>query len=313
MTTASDFSNPGFTHELLLHDSLDEMLAFVLPFVRDGVAAQEPTLIMVRPGAAATVLPMVRPSPYVNVLPALGWSGRPAEGLRAADRLLAGYGPEVPRVRMFNEEPIVPEGHWHEWRRNEAAVNAVLGRSRAWLVCSYDCRALDNDRVADLRAIHQFVGQGDQHRNSDKYQDPRGFVAGNFNAPPDPVEATTPAAELVNPSPRTARAAVLGFAHHGGLPALETENLVLAVSEAVGNARQHGRPPVVMRLWVQPERITVTITDTGPGPTDPFVGLLPPDHRHGSGLGLWLSHQLVDVVHRRHSDGYTACLSTSYP
>lgn len=309
----SPVSNPGFTHELLLHDSLEEMLAFVLPFVRDGVAAQEPTLLMVRPGTAATVLPMVRPSAYVNVLPALGWSGRPAEGLRAADELLAGYGPEVPRVRMFNEEPIVPEGHWHEWRRSEAAVNAVLGRSRAWLVCSYDCRALDNDRVSDLRAIHQFVGQGDQHRNSDKYQDPRGFVAGNFNAPPDPVEATTPAAELVNPSPSTARAAVLGFAHHGGLPALETENLVLAVSEAVGNARQHGRPPVVMRLWVQPERITVTITDTGLGPTDPFVGLLPPDHQHGSGLGLWLSHQLVDIAHRRHSDGYTACLSTSYP
>ena len=50
MTTASDFSNPGFTHELLLHDSLEEMLAFVLPFVRDGVAAQEPTLFNGPPG-----------------------------------------------------------------------------------------------------------------------------------------------------------------------------------------------------------------------------------------------------------------------
>ena len=65
MTTASDFTEPSFTHEQLLHDSLEEMLAFVLPFVRDGVAAHEPTLLLVRPETAATVLPLVRPSSRV--------------------------------------------------------------------------------------------------------------------------------------------------------------------------------------------------------------------------------------------------------
>jgi anti-sigma regulatory factor (Ser/Thr protein kinase) len=306
-------STAGFTHELLLHDSLEEMLAFVVPFVRDGVAAQEPTLLLLRPETAATVLPVVPPSPYLTVLPALGWSGPPARGLRAADTLLAGYGPGVPRVRMLNEEPIVPDAQWHEWRRLEAAVNVALGRHQAWLVCSYDCRALDDDRVADLGASHQLVGRGDQHRSSEQYHDPSDFLAKHFDAPPDPVEATPPAAELVNPSPSTARAAVVGFARLGGVPALNMENMVLAVSETVGNALRHGRPPVLMRLWVQPNRITVTVTDTGPGPADPFVGLLPPEHPRVAGLGLWLSHQLVDITHRRHPDGYTACLSTFYP
>jgi hypothetical protein len=49
MTTASAFTTSGFTHELLLHDSLEEMLAFVVPFVRDGLAAHEPMLLLVRP------------------------------------------------------------------------------------------------------------------------------------------------------------------------------------------------------------------------------------------------------------------------
>ena len=42
---------------------------------------------------------------------------------------------------------------------------------------------------------------------------------------------------------------------------------------------------------------TVTVTDAGPGPTDPLVGLLPPDPRTdpGPGLDLWLINQLVDV------------------
>jgi hypothetical protein len=48
------------------------------------------------------------------------------------------------------------------------------------------------------------------------------------------------------------------------------------------------------------------VTDTGPGPTDPLVGLLPPDPRTdpGPGLGLWLINQLVDLTHRHHPDGY---------
>jgi anti-sigma regulatory factor (Ser/Thr protein kinase) len=312
METSFTPNRADFVHELLLHDSLEEMLAFVVPFVRDGAAAQEPTLLLLRPDTAATVLPEVRPSPYLTVLPALDWTGRPAMNLRAADTLLAGYRQGVPRVRMLSEEPIVPDAQWHEWRRREAAVSVALGHHQAWLVCCYDRRALDDERVADLGATHQLVGRSDEHHTSDQYQDPSDFLAKHFDAPSDPVEATTPAAELVNPSPSTARAAVVGFARHSGVPALDTENLVLAVSEAVGNALRHGRPPVVMRLWVQPDRITVTVTDTGPGPDDPFVGLLPPEHPRVSGLGLWLSHQLIDITHRRHPDGYTACLSTSY-
>ena len=308
-----NLGRPGLTHELLLHDSLEEMLAFVVPFVRDGVAARERTLLLVRPETAATVRSLVQPSSYLNLLPALGWSGRPAAELRAADTLLTGYGPDAPRVRMLNEQPIVPEAQWHEWRRIEAAVNVALSRHQAWLVCSYDRRTLSDERVADLFATHRLVGWGDQHRDNDRYDDPFDFVAEHVDAPPDPAEGTTPAAELVDPSPGTARAAVLGFARHGGVPAVDAEHLVFAASEAVGNALRHGRPPVVMRLWVQPGRIVVTVTDAGPGPSDPFVGLLPPEHGHGSGLGLWLSHQLVDASHRRHADGYTTCLSTSYP
>jgi hypothetical protein len=71
-----------------------------------------------------------------------------------------------------------------------------------------------------------------------------------------------------------------------------------------------GRPPTLLRVWAQTDRVTVTVTvtDTGPGPTDPLVGLLPPDPLTGPGpgprVGLWLSHQLVDVAHRHHPDGY---------
>jgi anti-sigma regulatory factor (Ser/Thr protein kinase) len=92
---------------------------------------------------------------------------------------------------------------------------------------------------------------------------------------------------------------------------------VFATHEAVTNALIHGRSPTLLRLWAQPDRVTVTVTDTGPGPTDPLVGLLPPGPLNGPGpgprLGLWLSHQLVDVAHRHHPDGYTIRLAATHP
>jgi hypothetical protein len=150
----------GFLHELVLHSSPEEMLEFIVPFIRDGVAAEEPTLVLVRPETAATVLDRVEPSPHLLLLPALGQPGRPAADVRATDTLLAGYGPGTAQVRILNQEPVVPEAHWHEWRRLEAVVNHALRRHNTWAVCVYDRRPLTDEMVEDLYATHHLTGQG---------------------------------------------------------------------------------------------------------------------------------------------------------
>jgi hypothetical protein len=63
----------------------------VVPVVRDGMAAQEPTLLLVRPDTAEAVLHLVGPSPYLTVAPPLTRPGRAALHLRAARPMLAGY------------------------------------------------------------------------------------------------------------------------------------------------------------------------------------------------------------------------------
>jgi hypothetical protein len=67
----------GFRHELLLHRSTQELLELVVPMVREGVAAQEPTLLLVRPDTAEAVLHHVGPSPYLNAVK-LGSSRAPS-------------------------------------------------------------------------------------------------------------------------------------------------------------------------------------------------------------------------------------------
>jgi anti-sigma regulatory factor (Ser/Thr protein kinase) len=175
-----------------------------------------------------------------------------------------------------------------------------------------------------LHATHPLIGQDGHHRRNDRYRHPVNFLGRNSDDPPDPIERTPPAVELVDPSAATARAAVKWFSHQQ-LPGQEIDKLIYATHEAVTNALQHGRPPTVLRLWAQPGRVTVTVTDAGPGPTDPLADPLagpvstePPtdsadDPFPGPALGLWLIHQLVDVTRRSEPSGYTICLTATHP
>src|SRR6185503_6491615 len=78
MTSPTAAGHRGFRHELLLHRSTAELLEFMLPVVRDGLAAEEPTLLLVRPDTAEAVLRQVGPSPYLTIAPAPTQPGRPA-------------------------------------------------------------------------------------------------------------------------------------------------------------------------------------------------------------------------------------------
>ena len=83
MTSSAAVGQRGFRHELLLHRSTQELVEFVVPMAREGVAAQEPTLLLVRPETAEAVLHQVGPSPYLTVQAALAQPGRPPCRLKA--------------------------------------------------------------------------------------------------------------------------------------------------------------------------------------------------------------------------------------
>ena len=50
-------------HELFLYRWAVDLLEFVVPLARDGVAAEEPTLLLLRADTAQAVLHQVGPSP----------------------------------------------------------------------------------------------------------------------------------------------------------------------------------------------------------------------------------------------------------
>jgi anti-sigma regulatory factor (Ser/Thr protein kinase) len=115
-----------------------------------------------------------------------------------------------------------------------------------------------------------------------------------------------PARELVvpNESARIAdvRAFVANFLADLRAPVEDSQEMLLAVGEAVANAWKHGRPPggrseIRVRCSLEAGDVTVTVSDEGPG-FDPRAvehdGL--PDRFASGGRGLFLMRQLVDSV-----------------
>jgi anti-sigma regulatory factor (Ser/Thr protein kinase) len=312
--TSTAAGHRGFRHELFLYRSSKDLLEFVVPFARDGVAAKEPTLLLLRADTARDVVHQVGPSPHLTVEPALVEPGRPAQHVSAARSMLPSY------ARVVHQEPVIAPSQWPEWRRLEAVLNLALRHHDTWSVCAYDSNTLTVDMVEDLHATHPLIGRDGEHRRNDRYRHPVNFLVAHSDDPSDPIERTPPVVEVVDTSPARARAAVKWFSHQQ-LPSQEIDKLIFATSEAVTNALMHGQPPTVLRVWAQPGRVTVTVTDSGPGPTDPRVGPvqaeLPTDSADdpstGPALGLWLIHQLVDVTRRTDPDGYTVRLTATHP
>jgi anti-sigma regulatory factor (Ser/Thr protein kinase) len=81
-----------------------------------------------------------------------------------------------------------------------------------------------------------------------------------------------------------------------GLAGKAVEDLALAVTEVATNALVHGDAPRCLWSYVEDDHLVCQVRDAGSGPPDPLAGYLPPDVKGVHGRGLWLAHQLCDVV-----------------
>ena len=80
-----------------------------------------------------------------------------------------------------------------------------------------------------------------------------------------------------------------------GLPQARANDLVIAVSEVAANTVRHARSPGTLDIWHDENEIVCEIRDRGII-TDPLAGQRRPAADALSGHGLWLVHQLCDLV-----------------
>jgi anti-sigma regulatory factor (Ser/Thr protein kinase) len=303
----------GYFHETAFYGSDEEFVAIVAPFLRDGLVAGEPVLVACGPHNSELIRRAVG-SLGLRFLPGADQYARPGPTIRSYRSMFAELvAGGAAQIRVVGDVPHPGVGmDWHGWLRYEAAVNEAFDDFPLWGLCPYDTRITPDSVLADVAAAHSQVADtsGHHHRNQ-LFVDPRQLLEHHPSRRQPLARPSDPDVVLAQPTPRQARQALRDVATAAGLDDATSDDLMLAATEALENAIQHGAEPVRFAAWRTNDRVIVSITDHGTGLADPLVGLLPPAPHDAGGRGMWLLNQLCTDVRTSTIDGFEIQLTVT--
>ncbi|MFD9725600.1 anti-sigma factor RsbA family regulatory protein [Streptomyces sp. NPDC059072] len=308
---------PGaFVHPALFYRDRTEYLAGVGRFIHTALAADEPVLVAV-PGPRLDVL---RESLGTGAAAEVTWADMTRWG-RNPGRILAALRDFADRhegrpARIVGE-PIWPgrtRAEVLEATRHEALINTAFAGRRATVLCPYDVVGLPTAVVADARRTHPTLIEKGEDRLSEAYVDASVVCADCDRPLPEPA-GVGPGLEYAHGQLGEVREYTETWARGTALGAARRGDLVLAVSEAAANSLSHGGGKGTLRLWNSAAAGVVAEIRDGGRLSDPLAGRRRPSlaSPHG-GRGLWMIHQLCDLVEIRASaDSLTLRLHMTGP
>jgi anti-sigma regulatory factor (Ser/Thr protein kinase) len=294
-----------FRHEALLYAGWAEFVAGTVPFIRGGLEAGEPVLVVESPekiemlrvalggdadGVLFADMAEVGANP-ARIIPA--WQDFVS---RNAGRRLRGIGEPIWKGRSSDE--LV------ECQRHESLLNVAFGRGEPWwLLCPYDVENLDVAVIDEAKRSHEFVAERNTAHRSDVF---RGLEASGapFDAPlPQPG---TVAGRLVFDAMdlESVRGLVAHHARAAGLKASRASELVTAANEIATNSIRHGGGGGTLTIWQDPSGMVCEIRDQGRFDR-PLADRERPSTDLAAPRGLWLANQLCDLVQIRTLAGGT--------
>ncbi|MFD4669251.1 anti-sigma factor RsbA family regulatory protein [Lentzea sp. NPDC058450] len=298
----------GFFHETAFYGSDDEFLAHAVPFVEGGLRAGEPSVVACTERNTALLRGALGDA-AVTYLPGADQYSRPSEAITNYRALFAEHTAGGARqMRVVGDVPHSGVGAcWDWWARYEAAVNRAYAEFPVWGLCPYDTRTTPEHVLADVLSTHPNITSAPgTHEPNPGYRE--GLAASPQVV--DPLEQGSPLVELFDVSAGAVREAVGKAIAALDLSEDDAHDVVYAASEVVTNGLTHGVAPVRLRLWAGGSRVVVSVTDQGPGPSDPLAGLMPTRETLSAGLGLWILHRTCDYVAMgRDGDGFTVRVS----
>jgi len=273
------------------------MIAAV-PFLREGLERGEPAMVAVR----AEQIRALR-----------GALGEAADPIRFVDMAELGRNPGriIPAWRDFltaNRRPVrgLGEPVWAgrraeelvECQLHEALLNVAFADAEGFrLLCPYDRSALDEVVLREACCIHPSIVDGSRTWRSPGYRTGDELLA-PFDAPLPPPRAAVEVLAYDRRSLDDLRASVAARSAVAGLEPPRASDFVLAVNEAAANSIRHGGGNGVLRMWEEGDALICEIRDRGLV-VDPLVGRSRPALTQAGGWGVYIAHQVCDLVQLR--------------
>jgi anti-sigma regulatory factor (Ser/Thr protein kinase) len=293
----------AFRHEALFYGDADEYVAGTVPFAQEALAAGEPLLIAVGADRRRLIEDALGAEAHRAAFVDMAVLGRnPGRILSAwhdfvdkhSGRYLRGIGEPV----WPGRDPV----ELTECEHHESLLNAAFDTGQPWrLICPYDTSALSDEVLAAAERTHPHIVGAGGDRESETYLAPS---AGNgIHRDTLPPPSTPP--ELLNFGELAqVRGYVAERAGQTGVSGERTADLVVAVNELASNSIRHGGGEGTLAVWDEPDSLVCEVRDRGR-----IKSALTGRHRPGpdklSGRGLWLVHELCDLVQIRSGEDGT--------
>ena len=297
----------GFCHGALFYDGEEEFLEGTVDFIREGVRAGEPALVVVD-------------APKIEAMRAE--LNGDADGVQFLDMQEVGQNPAriIPLWREFVDENVgagsrargIGEPIWAarsapeltECQRHESLLNLAFDGGHGWsLLCPYDVGALDDDVLEEARRSHPILADGEGEHASHGYDAQAAMhpFSGELPEPAGPTESLWYGIGTL----ADVRSLVERYATDAGLSPVKVADLVLAVSELATNSVRHATGTGRVRLWSENGTVLCEVADSGMI-DKPLVGRVVPSPEALGGRGIWIVNQLCDLVQVRSSEQGTA-------
>jgi anti-sigma regulatory factor (Ser/Thr protein kinase) len=290
-------------HAAFLYGSAEEFVTGALGFVDAGLDADEAVLIGV-------------PEPGSSLLRER-MAGRAAL-VRWADMRQVGVNPAriIPWMHSFAGahagRPVrcLQESAWAartgpeqcEVIRHEALVNLAFAGTPVTILCPYDTERLDAGVIRSAEPTHPVLIR-DGHAGPSPAYGAGAAVPGECDRPlPGPPDRAAVLAYRADLS--LVRAFAARHARNAGLVPDRAVDLVLAVGELAANTFRYTDASGLAAIWTAADELICQIQDTG-HITNPLAGRCQVAADAGGGHGLWMVHQVCDLVEVRTRPGRT--------
>lgn len=294
-------------HEALFYEDERAYRRGLAHFLAPALAEDEPIALVLPRPKLDLIKDLVDEASSAVLLDMAEVGRNPGRLIALLERLLH----EHPGEQLhFVGEPVWPKRDAEETLeavRHEALLNAAFQDSAVRILCPYDARLLDRNLLEFAELTHPDTVVNGTRRASGTYQ--AGIPSAcesDLAVPPDEALMY----DFREDDLARMRGMLRQFARAAGTHSEALDDVQTVANELVGNAVKHGAPPRRMSLWRGDGTVVCQVESRGEI-SDPLAGRHRAETKPGRGLGLFIVHQLSNLVQIR--TGHTTKVRAHVP